>query len=98
MTSTITFARVAEDWLREVVRGRQRKAREVEADLCREFIPRWGNRPITEITALDVRDAIKEVKDRAPLRLGICSAMPSGFRLGGGAARLRHRPQPGRAA
>jgi integrase len=62
----ITFARVAEDWLREVVRGRQRKAREVEADLCREFIPRWGNRPITEITALDVRDAIKEVKDRAP--------------------------------
>jgi integrase len=60
-----TFIVVAEDWLRDGVRG-QRKAREVEADLRREFIPRWGNRPITEITALDVREAIKEVKARAP--------------------------------
>ena len=62
----ITFAAVAEDWLSDAVRGKQRKAREVEIDLRREFIPRWGNRPITEITALDIRDAIKEVKDRAP--------------------------------
>lgn len=62
----ITFAVVAEDWLQDAVRGKQRKAHEVEADIKREFIPRWGNRPITEITALDIRDAIKEVKDRAP--------------------------------
>ena len=62
----VTFAKVTEDWLKDVVRGKQRKAREVEADVRREFMPRWGNRPITEITALDVRDAIKEVKDRAP--------------------------------
>ena len=48
------------------MRGKQRKAREVEADIKREFIPRWGNHQITEITALDIRDAIKEVKDRAP--------------------------------
>jgi integrase len=61
----ITFSVVAEDWLREAVRG-QRKAREVEADVRREFIPRWGSRAITEITALDVRDAIKAVKARAP--------------------------------
>ena len=61
-----TFAVVAEDWLADAVRGKQRQGRTVELDLRREFIPRWGNRPITEITTLDVRDAIKEVKERAP--------------------------------
>jgi integrase len=61
-----TFAVVAEDWLREAVRGQQRKAREVEADVNREFIPLWGSKPVTDITALDVRDAIKAVKARAP--------------------------------
>jgi integrase len=65
-TQRITFSVVAEDWLREAVRGQQRKAREVEADVRREFISRWGSRPVTEITALDVRDAIKAVKARAP--------------------------------
>ena len=60
-----TFAAVAEDWLSEAVRG-QRKAHEVEADVRREFMPRWGDKPITDITALDIRDAIKEVKGRAP--------------------------------
>ena len=62
----ITFAAVAEDWLKDAVRGKQRQGRTVELDLRREFIPRWGNRPITEITALDIRDVIKEIKDRAP--------------------------------
>jgi integrase len=62
----VTFGKVAEDWLSEVVRGRQRQARTVELDLRREFIPRWGKRPITGISALDIRDAIKEVKERAP--------------------------------
>ena len=70
-----------------------------EADLRREFIPRWGNRPITDITTLDIRDAIKEVKDRAPRRrLAISWAMPSGCSPGRGATCLRHRAQPGRAA
>ena len=62
----ITFGVVADEWLKEVVIGQQRKAREVAADVRREFIPRWGTRPIAEITALDVRDAIREVKARAP--------------------------------
>ena len=61
-----TFAIVAEEWLRDAVQGKQRKAREVEADVRREFIARWGSKPITEITALDVRDVIREVKARAP--------------------------------
>ena len=60
-----TFAVVAEAWLEEAVQG-QRKAREVAADVRREFIPRWGNRPVTEVTSLDVRNAIMEVKRRAP--------------------------------
>src|SRR6516164_1702242 len=60
-----TFAVVAEAWLEEAVQG-QRKAREVAADVRREFIPRWGNRPVTEVTSLDVRNAIVEVKKRAP--------------------------------
>jgi integrase len=62
----VTFEVVAEDWLREAVRGQQRKAREVEGDVRREFVARWGSRPVAEITALDVRDAIKAVKARAP--------------------------------
>lgn len=62
----ISFGTVAEDWLKDAVRGKQRQGRTVELDLNREFIPRWGDRPITDITALDVRDAVMEIKARAP--------------------------------
>jgi integrase len=37
----------------------ERKGREVERDIRREFIPIWGKRPITQITARDVRDLIR---------------------------------------
>jgi integrase len=60
-----TFTKVAEDWLADKVSG-ERKAREVEADVRREFISRWGNRPVTDITPGDVLDVIREVKKRAP--------------------------------
>ena len=53
-----TFAVVAEDWLRTVVIGRQRKAAEVVRDTRRLLIAAWGSKPITEITARDVRDLI----------------------------------------
>jgi integrase len=59
----ITFAAVAEDFIKEKL-ATERKGREVERDLRREFIPVWGRRPITDITPLDVRAAIKAVKDR----------------------------------
>lgn len=62
----VTFAVVAADWLAEKVRGKQRQARAVENDLMREFIPHWGNRPIVDISARDMRDLIGKVKDRAP--------------------------------
>ena len=61
-----TFAAVCEAWLAEAVCDKQRKAAEVARDVRREFVARWGKRPIAEITALDVLSAIREVKARAP--------------------------------
>ena len=52
------FATVAEDFIRDKLPG-ERKGREVERDIRREFIPIWGSRPITQITARDVRDVIR---------------------------------------
>ncbi len=40
------------------------RAGESSGDIRREFIPVWGGRPITEITALDVRAVVKAAKDR----------------------------------
>jgi integrase len=40
-------------------RPTQRKGAEVERDVRREFVAAWGARPITDITALDVRDVIR---------------------------------------
>lgn len=55
-----SFAAVAEEFIQLAVVGKdrehpkQRKGLEVERDLRREFIPRWGARPITDIQAHDV--------------------------------------------
>jgi integrase len=59
----VTFATVAEDFIKDKLSS-ERKGREVERDIRREFMPAWGKRPITEITSLDVRTAIKAIKDR----------------------------------
>jgi integrase len=56
-----TFAVVAEDWFRS--RSSKRKAKEVERDVTRIFVAKWGKRPITEITRRDVRDVIVAIKD-----------------------------------
>jgi integrase len=61
-----TFGVVAEDWLQEVVLGKQRKGDEVAADVRRLLVVRWGARPVADITTLDVRDLIRVVKVRAP--------------------------------
>ena len=58
-----TFAAVAEDFIRDKLPG-ERKGHEAERDIRREFLPVWGKRPIAEITARDVRDLVKAVKDR----------------------------------
>jgi len=58
-----TFAAVAEDFIKEKLPG-ERKGREVERDIRREFIPPWGKRLIAELTAQDVREVVKAAKDR----------------------------------
>jgi integrase len=58
-----TFAAVAEDFITDKLPS-ERKGREVERDIRREFISAWGGRPIADITPLDVRAVVKTVKDR----------------------------------
>ena len=47
------FRAVAEDFIK-LAAVKQRKGTEVKRDIEREFIARWGGRPITDITAHDV--------------------------------------------
>jgi integrase len=62
-TKRITFAVVAEDWLRAVVIGKQRKATDVARDTRRLLVTAWRDKPITEITTRDVRDLIGTLTD-----------------------------------
>src|SRR5262249_57897579 len=59
-----TFGAVFEDFAREKL-STERKGAEVERDLRKECLPEWGGRPITEITAEDVRQLVKAIKERA---------------------------------
>jgi len=65
-----SFAAVTEDFLHLKVIGpnpahpRQRKGREVKRDIRKEFIARWGKRPITSITPHDVVAVIDEAVAR----------------------------------
>ena len=47
-----------------IKRQRQRKADEIERDIAREFLPIWGDRPITSIQQRDVTEAIDAVVSR----------------------------------
>jgi integrase len=58
-----SFRAVAEDFIKEKLPS-ERKGREVERDIRREFLPAWGKLPITDITPQDVREVIKAVRDR----------------------------------
>jgi integrase len=58
-----SFASVAEDFIRDKLAS-ERKGREVARDIRRVFIKAWGRRPITDISALEVRAVIKGFKDR----------------------------------
>ena len=60
---SITFGAVAEDFIAQKLPD-ERKGKEVETDIRREFLPVWRKRPITEITPLDVRNVIKAAVDR----------------------------------
>jgi integrase len=58
-----TFAAVAEAFISRHVATR-RTAREIEARIRRELIPRWGERPIASITRGEVIALIDEIVDR----------------------------------
>jgi integrase len=58
-----TFAAVAEDFIARHVASK-RSARSIEQRIRRELIPRWGDRPITDISRNDVVKAIIEIVDR----------------------------------
>jgi Arm DNA-binding domain len=58
-----SFAAVAEDFIARHV-SKTRKGAEVERDIRREFIDRWGDRPITDITRHDVMAVIDAAVDR----------------------------------
>jgi integrase len=60
-----SFAAVAEDFITQKLPG-ERKGKEVERDLRREFIPTLGRRAIQDITALDVREIVKAKAATAP--------------------------------
>jgi integrase len=49
-----TFAAVAEAYIAHIHRQKHRKADEVERELRKEFVERWGERAITDITQHDV--------------------------------------------
>jgi integrase len=59
------FAAVAEAFITDKV-SKERKGKSVERDLRGAFIAAWGDRPISEITDLDVLEIIKAKKRAAP--------------------------------
>lgn len=58
-----SFAAIVEAFITEKLSG-ERKGEEVERDIRRVFIPAWGKRPISDISALEVRNLIVSYKDR----------------------------------
>jgi integrase len=60
-----SFAAVAEAFIADKLPS-ERKGREVERDIRREFIPAWGKRPITDISDIDVLTLIKAKRRMAP--------------------------------
>jgi integrase len=58
-----SFRAVAEDFIKEKL-AHERKGREVEADIRREFLPIWNGRPISEIDSADVVAIVKAAKNR----------------------------------
>jgi integrase len=58
-----TFAAVAEDFIKRHV-SKTRKAAVAEREIRREFIDRWGTRPIADIDQFDVKAVLREAVDR----------------------------------
>jgi integrase len=59
-----SFGYVAEEYLRLAVIGKQYRAAAVQREVRRELIARWGDRPVTSITAHDLIALMDEVVGR----------------------------------
>ena len=59
-----TFAVVMEDYLAKHVRGRLRKAPDIEREMRKELLSRWKDRPVTTITRRNIITMIDDIKDR----------------------------------
>jgi integrase len=59
-----TFAAVMENYLARHVRGRLRKAPDVEREMRTELLARWRDRPVTTITRREIIAMIDQIKDR----------------------------------
>jgi integrase len=60
-----SFAAVAEEFIADKL-AQERSGRLVERDFRSNFIAAWGDRPVSEITTLDVLEIINAKKRRAP--------------------------------
>jgi Arm DNA-binding domain len=67
-----SFAAMAENFIKRDV-SKKRRGAAFERELRREFIDRWGNRPVTEIKQHDVLAVLDEAVDRVS---GPCVVRP----------------------
>jgi integrase len=58
-----TFGELVETFIARHV-SKQRKAKDVEREIRREILPKFGDRPIEEITRKDIAALIGEIRDR----------------------------------
>ena len=61
---TNTFAAAAEAYIKTL--DGKRTASEIERDIRRVLIPKWGDTPVADITRQDVREVIQGIAKRAP--------------------------------
>jgi hypothetical protein len=74
-----TFGVVVEDFLREKV-STERKAKEIEADIRRDLLPKLKDRPIAAITDIDVLTIIKAKAKRGPVTRNLLALLKRFFR------------------
>jgi integrase len=60
-----TFAAVVEDFIKDKLPG-ERRGKQVERDIRRDLLPLWAQKPITEITDLDVLNLVRTKKAKTP--------------------------------
>jgi integrase len=58
------FGQAMQMYLTARVRGKQRKAKDVEREICAELLPRFANRPLAAITRGDIVRMINEIAER----------------------------------